>query len=347
MGKKFANKHTVWIEWTPNFLSTYPPFVFPLLIIAFLYLFGFCVSYYNNFHVLYITSRSIYICLFGIFYAFTFGKIHVNNFRKLILRLRILVDISDHEFDEFIDKWFSILCDYKKYLISSLVVIITCTVFGNYFWQDALINKYFKFMWFMEIGWYQSPIFPRLLILDIFGIFVFSLMASGVRFFLIYIIFIKEFSKYQISVSPKIANLFIKKIDDLNLVTFFHWSIGISLVIISFFQFKNINFISIMITTFLTISGSIPIIISKNYFRKMISNKKESLIDQLLIFSTKNIKSNFPSIKELEDFSILNKVSEEIYHSNVRTYDFPNILKFIGSLLMPIISFILSIAEII
>ena len=350
MGKQFSNnicnKYTHWIEWTPKCLATSSPFIFPILIITFLYFLGFFISYYNNFYILYISSRSIYICLFGIFYAFTFGKIHGKYFKKLIPKLRPLLDTSDIEFNEFIDKWLSILCDNKKHIIYSIIITVTATVFGNIFWKDALTNKYLRFMWFMEAEWYQSPLFPKLLILNIFGIFVFFLMTSGVRSFFIFIGLSRELTKYKISVSPKLASFFFKKLNDFNLVTFFHWSIGITLVIISFYQFKNINFVSVMIAIFLTISGSIMIIIPKLYYQKMIANKRESLINQLLIFDMKNIEGSFSSLKEFKNFSILNKASDEVYYSNLRTSDFSNILKFIGFFL-PIITIILRIMKII
>lgn len=331
------DKYRVWWEWSPKPLSSLPDWIIPLLLTIFLFSIGLLIAIIWKFYRLYITSISIYIALFGIFYASTFARLQSSSLRNIFLKIRPIFGKSTGEYLKFLDKWLSRLCNNKLNLISSSIVIISASTFGNIFWSNALSNRFLRFMWFIEKGWYQSPLFPKLLILNLFGVFVFSLITTGVRVFFFYIPFMRELGNLKIVVSPTLASIRFRALSNSNLLNFFHWSICVCLIVISFSQFRNINIISIGIVILLTSIGALAFIVPQHYFNKNIRSEKERLINHLLQIYRATIK-NSSSIKlnQLIRLYLLDTLAQEIHAARVGTYDFSSLFKLIGTFLIPI-----------
>lgn len=345
LGREISNlnidKYRIWWEWAPRSLSSLPDWIISLLLTIFLFSIGLLVAIIWKFYLLYINSVSVYIGLFGIFYAFTFARIQSSSLKNVFLKIRPIFGASSEEYLKLLDKWFSRLCNNKLNFILSSIVIISAFGFGNIFWSNALSNKFLRFMWFMEKGWYQTPLFPKLLILDLLGVFVFSLIATGARIFFLYIPFTREFSKLKIVVSPRLASIRFRNLSNFNLLNFFHWSICVCLIIISFSQFLNINIISVGIVILLTSIGALAFIVPQYCFNKNIRSEKERLINQLTQIYRTSINSSSANLNQLELLYLLDRISEEIYTTKVGIYDFSSILKLTGTFLIPIVTALL------
>ncbi len=345
MGRERTNsnmeKYTLWLEWTPKPLSSLPNWIMPSLLTIFLFSIGLLVATIWKFYLLYITSTSIYIGLFGIFYAFTFGRMQSPSIKNAFWKTKSIFGKPDTKFLELLDKWLPRLYNNGLYLISSAVVIVSASVFSSVFWPDALSNRFLRFMWFMEKGWYQSPLFPKLLILNLFGVFVFSLITTGARAFFLYIGFVREFCKLRIVVSPKLASIRFRSLSNSFLLNFFHWSVCVSLVIISFSQFLNINIVSIGIVILLTLTGALGFIIPQYCFQKNLKDKQEKLIDGLIKLYPVAKNNNSTDLDQFKLLHSLDRILDHIYTAKLKTHDFAAILKLTGTFLIPIVTVLL------
>lgn len=203
-----------WLSWYYN-LPIFPnlsPFsratVLALIFGAVVFSIGLLVASLGGFPRLYLSpsaSSPIYLGILGIsYFVFAFYWL-LPRYAKRIFDVQPFLDISPDQFGALVDEWANRVCDNRSNLILSAASVLAFVLVGDYLWTrpnlEGLLQQYpiLNFIAFMPSPkWYQVPIWPKLLILDLIGVFVVPDMALSARVVFLQFELISRISQFSL-----------------------------------------------------------------------------------------------------------------------------------------------------
>lgn len=344
--KKDCNPNWVdnknYIFWITKIYNYFPisDFFISLLIGLLVFLIGLFIAYIYEFQTYYINTKLIYVGIFGIMwvsYCLVWGD---RNLINNLIEIRPNFAVSDCEFAKSSEKWLNLMYNHKK-------IAFFCTMFIIFTYFSVLVTyKYHinETMIFPDY-WYAQPTFYKILILDIYGTVIASLIVASAIPLICSIFLMKDIGKKRIIFCPNITVDKFKPICNFYAKMASTWLLGIPLFL---FAFYHENEISLLIFISISIPGIWCFFIPHISFNHSIKKSKRELLKKMDIiyrnqcyivgnasYDNEDLASNLLRLHELD------KIYQNLARSRTRVYDYVNVLKMIGYYLFPFLLFIL------
>lgn len=341
-----SNRYKYWTSYILEHLSLLSVWTGPFIFVTLLFLAGFFITMGVDFHYQYVTTFAIYVCLFGILYAFIVAVWMPQLYIDKLVKVGSLFSISNKKYYSLLDKWLSRQCNNKISLGWAFIGASVTSLIANLFGPHAYSHSWLRFLRFLPLEWYRDSYLTKLLSGEILWFFVVALIITGSRALVLNIFLMKELSALKVALSPKLTEIGYKSLANVNLLIFSNWCVGAALFIVAAYKIPNI--IAIIMTILLSLIGLLTFCIPQYYLYRNLRNVKEQLINMIKqvykndshLIAWHNISSSSMDFVRMRRIHSFNQMAEAANNIRPGLYNVQFLLIFLSSALIPVLTLI-------
>lgn len=279
-----------------------PSLLLSILICIIVYLIGLVVSLLIGFHSNYLNSIPIYIGLFGISITIFIIRYGSTSIHKSYDQLRPCFIISDSQYKNFLDNWFSRLSNIRStiYLCVFLSLIFIALSYFSFYFSNLI--EYFKLVsirpkLFEIQNWFNDPYkIVKFILLVFYSICIAFPLATAGRILFVNFFFLLDLHYLPIIPIPNLVRNRLRGITDLYMIITFFWFLGAILFIALFYGSSDI--LSTSLIFMISILGFLTFITPQVIYHFLLKKSEETASKWILASFYK--KMNITLLEECE-----------------------------------------------
>jgi hypothetical protein len=257
-----------------------PSLLLSILICIIVYLIGLLVSLFVGFQSNYLNSVPIYFGLLGISITIFIIRYGSTSIHKSYDQLRPCFVISDFQYKNFLENWFSRLSNIRStiYLCVILSLFFIALSYFSFYYSNLL--EYYKIVsikprLFEIQNWYNDPYkFVKFILLAFYSICIAFPLATAGRILFINFFFLLDLHYLPIIPIPNLVRNRLRGITDLYMVITFFWFLGAILFIALFYGSSDI--LSTSIIFMISILGFLTFITPQVMYHFLLKKSEET-----------------------------------------------------------------------
>jgi len=310
------------------------------LVVSGLYVIGYILALFGNHEEVFLRSKIVYLCLFGIWWvslSLVWGK------DKFLCAMKEACECYFENMDDlkfFFRKHVSIVFDNRVLLISSFVMICYAYYQIIFTWWLNLspFNKILPFPLILEEEWLEHiNVYSLITIFLYSGIAVLLLITSGLQI-LFNVLAIIRLSARKLTMLPQFSVIKLRKIVVFNINAALAWFVGVFIVEMAIF--KKYTPASVALIGLIVMGGLMTSLVPQIFLSLSIRKAKNKIMLDIINALPINVKTSVVEGYEKSTISngirLLLDTLKEVKRTRTLIFDFGTVSRF-SSLLLPII----------
>ncbi len=257
-------------------------------------LFGFIIfagsvliAFSINFQAAYLTTRAIYIGLFGIVWVFGVIYYASHQFHAAYEDLRPCFLVSDEVYKAKIDTWFRRFASHRGNIIASLIFLLVAwgVVYVAFYGYDTvkLIGIQSLRPTLFSNDWYTPDhLFVKALLIGYWAFFCAFPLATSARLLVLNQFFLLSLQKLPVIPLPEIVFVRLQKITGIYVFAAVTWFVGVSLF--GMMLFERLDYLAVSILFCLSLIGILTFFTPQFVYRNLLL-KSNFIASQWLLCS--------------------------------------------------------------
>jgi hypothetical protein len=310
------------------------------LVVSGLYGIGYIFALLGNYEEVFVRSKIVYLCLFGIWWvssSLVWGK------DKFLCAMKEACECYFEYMDDlkqFFRKRVSIVFDNRVLLISSFVMICYAyyQIIFTWWLNISPFNKILPFPLILEDEWLEHINVYSLITMFLYsGIAVLLLITSGLQI-LFNVVAIIRLSARKLAMLPQFSVIKLRKIVIFNINAALAWFVGAFIVEMAIF--KKYTPASVALISLIVVGGLMTSLLPHVFISVSIRKTKNKIMLDIINALPINIKTSVIEGYEKSTISegtrLLLDTLKEVRHTKTLIIDFGTVSRF-SSFLLPII----------